>query len=404
MSFKLKVTHTNIHTDNHHSYIEYIFNKRVSVSIININCNNFKINYCDNNNWSNAGSFQINSEKLILEFPINCTKIKIFPIIENCIFYGLLEKTIQAKLFNEYKLYYYNFDWQIPVITEQRIYDLFTYQKKIPLNYFAFPWATLIDQYLYEKKYALYNLLINFKVSENECFTVMQHIHFRKFLKLVKKINITHVFTPHVMRNDYLIEKEFNIKIIPLSLFPVQCKTYQPISRFDQRKYLASFIGNHTDKHYMTDIRVKIFDEFKYNDCFIHRNNEWYYQSIVYKKKQEFDKLNDENYKSNLEATKFTLCPSGSGPNSIRMWEAMSFGSIPVILSDELVLPDIVDFNECSIIYKEDEIGSLYNILRDINAEKWKKMSDKCIEYYKKYFSKYSMHQQIIEHFKKIEV
>ena len=37
--------------------------------------------------------------------------------------------------------------------------------------------------------------------------------------------------------------------------------------------------------------------------------------------------------------SKYTLCPSGSGPNSIRLWESLACGSIPIILSDTLDLP-----------------------------------------------------------------
>jgi hypothetical protein len=35
----------------------------------------------------------------------------------------------------------------------------------------------------------------------------------------------------------------------------------------------------------------------------------------------------------------FALCPSGSGPNSIRLWEALGYGAIPVILANHLWLP-----------------------------------------------------------------
>lgn len=35
----------------------------------------------------------------------------------------------------------------------------------------------------------------------------------------------------------------------------------------------------------------------------------------------------------------FALCPSGSEPNSIRLWAALGYGAIPVILSDPFQLP-----------------------------------------------------------------
>ena len=48
---------------------------------------------------------------------------------------------------NSYKIYYYtnDEDWQKPNITEYQFYKIFLSEKNIPMNYFAFPWATLID-------------------------------------------------------------------------------------------------------------------------------------------------------------------------------------------------------------------------------------------------------------------
>jgi hypothetical protein len=66
----------------------------------------------------------------------------------------------------------------------------------------------------------------------------------------------------------------------------------------------------------------------------------------------------------------------------------MSFGSIPVILSDLLVLPEIgIDYNDFCIIWKESEIEQLYSFLKNMHNEKIIRMRNKCIEYYKLFFS-----------------
>jgi hypothetical protein len=46
-----------------------------------------------------------------------------------------------------------------------------------------------------------------------------------------------------------------------------------------------------------------------------------------------------------MEETVYCLCPSGSGPNSIRLWEAIEFGCVPVLLSSKLELPQDVETN-----------------------------------------------------------
>jgi hypothetical protein len=70
---------------------------------------------------------------------------------------------LQIKDFNGNKLYYYDNDWQKPVITEYQVFKLFNQQENILTDYFAFPWATMIDNYNAKKK--IYTILfLNIKL------------------------------------------------------------------------------------------------------------------------------------------------------------------------------------------------------------------------------------------------
>ena len=60
--------------------------------------------------------------------------------------------------------------------------------------------------------------------------------------------------------------------------------------------------------------------------------------------------LEADAYAATLQNSCFALCPSGSGPNSIRLWEALGYGSIPVILSDELQLPGPTDLWQAAAV------------------------------------------------------
>lgn len=51
----------------------------------------------------------------------------------------------------------------------------------------------------------------------------------------------------------------------------------------------------------------------------------------------------ENNYRRILSSSKFTLCPRGTGPGSIRFWEALASGSIPILISDSIKLPEILD-------------------------------------------------------------
>ncbi len=75
----------------------------------------------------------------------------------------------------------------------------------------------------------------------------------------------------------------------------------------------------------------------------------WHYESMVYgeqvgqratppETRAQLERDGDE-FDAVLLDSVFSLCPSGSGPNSIRLWESLGFGCIPVLLSDTLRLP-----------------------------------------------------------------
>jgi hypothetical protein len=302
---------------------------------------------------------------------------------------------------NGYKLYYYtDIDkWQKPVITEYRIFELFLLNKNIPYNYFAFPWATLIDNFKYKKNIELYNVITKY-IPSSSSFTVMQHIHYREILFLCKTLNITHVFTSHRLSTDNELETKFSIKIIPFSLYPIYDNKpfiYKPLT---ERKYLTSFIG-HKNHHYISDIRTKINDIFENNgDCFIRKTETWHFNNIVYKNINSTNIENERLYIETMRESKFALCPSGSGPNSIRLWEAISYGTVPVLLSDNFMLPEVnYDYARCILFWKESDIELLYDYLKNFDPVRLKEMSQNCMYLYNTYFSKDNMHKCILEYF-----
>jgi hypothetical protein len=323
--------------------------------------------------------------------------------------YKVQEMKIISAYNNNYKLEYFNdyLSWQKPVITEYQIFKNLVNNKIIPYNYFAFPWANYIDNKHLKKKYEyLIDILSKHKNTDENInyFTIIQHIRFRDYLYILKKLNIKYIFTPHKLISDLILEEKYDIKIIPISLFPVQHKNnIENINNIYNRLFLISFIGFYNPKIYISGIRKKIFELFsKYYDCFIKETKEWHYQSFIYKNKIDNNlEKNEQEYKLSLAKSIFSLCPSGSGPNSIRIWESISYGTIPVILADNLVLPKIegLNYEECFIFWKESEIENLYEYLKNIDIQKIESMSKKCIEVYNNYFAPDKMHLQILEYF-----
>ena len=84
-------------------------------------------------------------------------------------------------------------------------------------------------------------------------------------------------------------------------------------------------------------------------DALLESRREWHFEQQVYREQvhgQSADAARHtalaaeaSSYAETLQQSVFALCPSGSGPNSIRLWEALGYGAIPVILANTLALP-----------------------------------------------------------------
>jgi hypothetical protein len=61
---------------------------------------------------------------------------------------------------------------------------------------------------------------------------------------------------------------------------------------------------------------------------------------------------------------KFSLCPAGRGPVTIRIYESMALSRCPVIIADDFVPPGGPDWNGFAIFYPEKEVAGLADFLR----------------------------------------
>ncbi|HLP03133.1 MAG TPA: exostosin family protein [Opitutaceae bacterium] len=70
-----------------------------------------------------------------------------------------------------------------------------------------------------------------------------------------------------------------------------------------------------------------------------------------------------EEYLHTMEASKFALCPRGTGAASIRLFEAMRLGVAPVILSDAWIFPRGPDWASFALRVPEREVGRIEALL-----------------------------------------
>jgi hypothetical protein len=288
------------------------------------------------------------------------------------------------------------FFWQYPVITEKTFYE----QNMQISNYIGFPWATLHDKYLInypvESMNYTYKLLKSHFPTHTSYYTCCQHIAFRKFFALYKALNITTVYSPHKIIGENKID---NISIISCPLYAVNIEDITKNQIFNgvdflncERKYLYSFMGGYQQAGYISDIRPRIFNMKHPKNTFIKNTGTWHFDNIVFTEKQNKEgTLNQDDkhiaktnlYNQVLLDSRYSLCPSGSGPNSIRFWESLAIGSIPILLSDFLDLPKHELWKNAILRVKEAEIETIPTILSVISQEKEREMRENCLKIYK---------------------
>jgi hypothetical protein len=74
-------------------------------------------------------------------------------------------------------------------------------------------------------------------------------------------------------------------------------------------------------------------------------------------------------YTEELINSKFVLCPGGNCPASIRLFETMKMGRVPVILSDDWVAPEGPAWQEFSIRVSESRVDELPEIIRRYESD-----------------------------------
>lgn len=282
-----------------------------------------------------------------------------------------------------------NFFWQYPVITEKKFYDE---MKEDPL-FIGFPWATLIDKHINLQE--IYELLTVYIDKSKDYYTCCQHIYFYKLIPFFKALNIKTVYSPHKTNTVDIID---NVEIKPCPIYAVNIEDPSRNTLFKncdfidkKRTYLYSFIGAYNPNIYISNIRQQIYCMEHPTDCFIEKTNGWFYESIVYNKQQnsdgkinknaDYDK-NTERFNQLLLESRFSLCPSGSGPSSIRFWESLGCGSIPILLSDTLELPSHPLWDSAILRVNENKLQSIPSLLKNISNEDEINMRKNCLILY----------------------
>ena len=94
------------------------------------------------------------------------------------------------------------------------------------------------------------------------------------------------------------------------------------------------------------------------------------------------------DYKTLMLTSVFSVAPAGNGLHSFRLAEAIFFGSIPVIVDDQIVLPfcSVLDWRRFSVRIRAEQIPQLPTILRAISPQTVAQMQARLAEVKRRYF------------------
>ena len=97
-----------------------------------------------------------------------------------------------------------------------------------------------------------------------------------------------------------------------------------------------------------------------------------------------------------LGRSRFVLCPRGRGTSSIRLFETLAAGRVPVIVADDWVAPTYADWDSFSIRWPERETNGLVQELEE-RSDNWPAMSAAATTAYRDFFAPNVWFHRLVE-------
>ena len=302
--------------------------------------------------------------------------------------------------------------WQFPAITERLALERHAELKgpewrqgdAAPIQtYLGLPWASYIDtknvpdsvRQVFGVRMRGYRALADEWGlqwgREVVVHTVCQHIYWERLLPLWAELGITDLHLSHCEPGSMAIAEKFGLRVHswPLAaanvVNPERREGLALGKKLEDRGVLASFIGAHMP-HYRSDVRLRLRDEAAREtrrDVVFELNDDWHFNPAVYEAQIKGVSLSVEQetaernamvrYNALLSDSVFALCPEGAGPNTLRLWESLATGTIPVVIVEDWVWPPVpgegLCWEDCVITLRRNEVVGLFDRLRRLRRE-----------------------------------
>jgi hypothetical protein len=175
----------------------------------------------------------------------------------------------------------------------------------------------------------------------------------------------TSLFKSKRKKNEYCLPyiwEGYNIPFKPLK------KDYKPIVGF------CGFVNHYRDK-----TMQKISQQKNIICNFIPRNQFW--------GGKPHDSVLKEQFQNNIFSSHFTICNRGNGNFSMRFYQTLSAGRIPILIDTDILLPfeDEIDWHNI-IIMKKNENDLIKTLFHWWNHRNIEEIQQKCRKIYETYF------------------
>ena len=311
--------------------------------------------------------------------------------------------------------------WQHPCRTEQdaaavhQLLPCFYKDGQTIHVYLAIPWATIIDKEVASQTLQGPLGLLGARIksakdivaaagAKLQVHSVCQHVFWARLGPHAQVLGLTDFWISHKEKGKDSQDGFEGIRLHPWSLYAVNYREADRNINFvyndvKDRPVFASFTGAYM-VHYISDVRQKLETLSELPGYHVKIKDQWHFNDVVYK----YQVLRDSSFKGsdNLRQTVqynelmsqslFSLCPSGAGPNSLRLWECLANGSIPVVLADTLEFPQLqalfpdlpVGWQDAVVFHPEAEIAGLDARLRAMSQDKLRQMQAAGLAIYKR--------------------
>lgn len=156
---------------------------------------------------------------------------------------------------------------------------------------------------------------------------------------------------------------------------------------YSERSLLFSFLGRLSHP-----VRKKLLaSQFRRSDVVVEETAGYHH----WEPRDEQAKSFNRRYAQVSASSKFIICPRGAGVSSIRLFEAMELGCVPVIVSDDWVAPSGPRWENFSIRVSEQDLNKLEAIIVEREPD-WEVMAALAREEWLHWFQEKDFLRQIV--------